>query len=177
MSSTYTITHGNAGSLTHWSTPGIEPATSWLTTEPQRELQDLIFIRVCPRLHSKNCSAWSVGPPQKHTYKQVGWNRRRHFLQECFLFIQGIIIFSISFTHFLTNFSLDSFNKWTASNYISLPVNLQALNLETKSAWSAKWKENKVNRDTLEGMAWGRNWIPEHHRISLNVQRGLQNHF
>ena len=28
MSSTYTIAHGNAGSLTHWARPGIEPSTS-----------------------------------------------------------------------------------------------------------------------------------------------------
>ena len=26
---TYTTAHGNAGSLTHWARPGIEPATSW----------------------------------------------------------------------------------------------------------------------------------------------------
>ena len=29
VSSTYTITHGNARSLTHQARPGIEPATSW----------------------------------------------------------------------------------------------------------------------------------------------------
>ena len=28
-SATYTTAHGNAGSLTHWARPGIEPATSW----------------------------------------------------------------------------------------------------------------------------------------------------
>ena len=28
-SATYTTAHGNAGSLTHWATPGIEPETSW----------------------------------------------------------------------------------------------------------------------------------------------------
>ena len=27
---TYTIAHGNAGSLTHWKRPGIEPASSWI---------------------------------------------------------------------------------------------------------------------------------------------------
>ena len=42
---TYTIAHGNAGSLTHWVRPGIEPASSWIlvgfiTTEPWGELQE-----------------------------------------------------------------------------------------------------------------------------------------
>ena len=42
---TYTKAHGNAGSLTHWARPGIEPgATSWflvrfVSTVPQRELR------------------------------------------------------------------------------------------------------------------------------------------
>ena len=30
MSATYITAHGNAGSLTHWMRPGIEPATSWV---------------------------------------------------------------------------------------------------------------------------------------------------
>ena len=29
MTVTYTTAHGNTGSLTHWTRPGIEPATSW----------------------------------------------------------------------------------------------------------------------------------------------------
>ena len=42
-SSTYTTTHGNTGSLTHWRRPGIEPATSCflvrsISTVPQWEL-------------------------------------------------------------------------------------------------------------------------------------------
>ena len=36
-SSTYTTGHGNAGSLTHWARPGIEPASSWI----------LVKIRFC----------------------------------------------------------------------------------------------------------------------------------
>lgn len=40
---TYTWAHGNAGSLTHWSRPGIEPAISWflvrfVSAAPGREL-------------------------------------------------------------------------------------------------------------------------------------------
>ena len=30
MSATYTTVHSNAGSLTHWVRPGIEPASSWI---------------------------------------------------------------------------------------------------------------------------------------------------
>ena len=30
MSTTYTTAHGNAGYLTHWARPGIEPASSWI---------------------------------------------------------------------------------------------------------------------------------------------------
>ena len=40
----YTTAHGNAGSLTHCTRPGIEPASAWIlegfiTAEPQWELQ------------------------------------------------------------------------------------------------------------------------------------------
>ena len=42
MSVTYTTAHSNAGSLTHWARPGIEPKTSWflvgfISAVPQRE--------------------------------------------------------------------------------------------------------------------------------------------
>jgi len=42
-SANYTTSHSNAGSLTHWVRPGIEPATSWflvrfVSAEPQWEL-------------------------------------------------------------------------------------------------------------------------------------------
>ena len=44
-SATYTTAHGNAGSLTCWVRPGIEPATSWflvgfVSTMPPRELHN-----------------------------------------------------------------------------------------------------------------------------------------
>ena len=47
-SATYTIAHGNAGSLTHGARPGIEPATSWFLVRfvsalPQRELH-ILFL-------------------------------------------------------------------------------------------------------------------------------------
>ena len=46
---TYTIAHSNAGSLTHWVRPGIEPATSWFLVwfffaEPWRELLESVFL-------------------------------------------------------------------------------------------------------------------------------------
>ena len=45
MSGTYTIAHGNTGSLTHWVSSGIEPASSWIlvgfvSTVPQQECRD-----------------------------------------------------------------------------------------------------------------------------------------
>ena len=48
MSETYTISHSNDGSLTHWAGPGIKPGSSWilvrfLTSEPRWELLH-IFI-------------------------------------------------------------------------------------------------------------------------------------
>ena len=41
--------HSNTGSLTHWTRPGIEPATSWflvrfVSTVPRRELPDLSIL-------------------------------------------------------------------------------------------------------------------------------------
>ena len=40
---TYTAAHDNAGFLTHWERPGIEPVSSWLlvgfmSAEPQQQL-------------------------------------------------------------------------------------------------------------------------------------------
>ena len=63
-SATYTTVHGNAGSLTHWARPGIEPSTSWFlvrfdVSAPRRELQCLVF-KVLSLLvfNIANCSAW-----------------------------------------------------------------------------------------------------------------------
>ena len=47
---TYTTAHGNAGSLTHWIRPGMEPATSWFLVRsvfaaPQWELPMYYFKR------------------------------------------------------------------------------------------------------------------------------------
>ena len=44
MSVTYTTAHSNTGSLTHWTRPGIEPATLWflvgfISTAPHQEQQ------------------------------------------------------------------------------------------------------------------------------------------
>ena len=46
---TYTTAQSNAGSLTHWEGPGIEPASSWIlvrfmSTESQRELRKSSYI-------------------------------------------------------------------------------------------------------------------------------------
>ena len=46
-----TTTHGNAGSLTQWARPGIEPATSWflvrfISTAPWQELLEKLFLTI-----------------------------------------------------------------------------------------------------------------------------------
>ena len=52
-SATYTTAHNNAGSLTHWVRPGIEPSTSWflvgfVSAAPRRELlNSLIYQILC----------------------------------------------------------------------------------------------------------------------------------
>ena len=54
MSVTYITAHGNAGSLTHWVRPRIEPTSSWIlvgfiTTKPWWKLQNktFLFIFIC----------------------------------------------------------------------------------------------------------------------------------
>ena len=49
MSETYTTAHSNARSSTHWTRPGIEPASSWLparfvSAEPRWELLNVYFL-------------------------------------------------------------------------------------------------------------------------------------
>ena len=49
MSATYTMTHGNSRSLTHWVRPGIKPMSSWtllgfITTEPWWELHQTPYF-------------------------------------------------------------------------------------------------------------------------------------
>ena len=48
-SATCFIAHGNAGSLTHWVIPGMEPVSLWMlirfvSTEPQKELLQLFYF-------------------------------------------------------------------------------------------------------------------------------------
>ena len=49
-SANYTATHGNAGFLTHWAGPGIEPVSSWMlvrfiSTEPRWEFPLNTFFK------------------------------------------------------------------------------------------------------------------------------------
>ena len=61
VSVTYTTTLSNAGSLTHWARPGIEPATSWL------------LVRLF--------NPWATkGTPQIQIFKSL-WNPRRRRVQ------------------------------------------------------------------------------------------------
>ena len=48
-----TTAHGNAGSLTHWSRPGIKPTSSWIlvrfiSTTIRQELYEPYFWEFCP---------------------------------------------------------------------------------------------------------------------------------
>ena len=61
MSANYTTAHGNAGSLTHWMRPGIEPASSWMLVR---------FINCCATtktplkmilMRFKCCSSYMTG--------------------------------------------------------------------------------------------------------------------
>ena len=49
-SMTYTTAHGNAGPLTHWARPGMQPTTSWflagfISTVPRRKLRELLLVK------------------------------------------------------------------------------------------------------------------------------------
>ena len=62
MSATYTTAHGNAGSLTHWARPGIEPATSWflvrfVSAVPQWELPGFLIFK-CTQLSTFLWRKW-----------------------------------------------------------------------------------------------------------------------
>ena len=56
----YTTAHSNAGSLTHWVRPGMEPASSWIlvgfvTAEPQQELPH--FCNLASAFYFYSCSS------------------------------------------------------------------------------------------------------------------------
>ena len=68
---TYTTAHCNAGSLTHWARPGIEPVSSWMlvrfiSLEPWQELHMLVtfwLVPMCLEINLLSCSPiliWAV---------------------------------------------------------------------------------------------------------------------
>ena len=66
-SATYTTAHSNAGSLTHWAGPGIEPATSWflvrfLSTAPRRELRQHLILEKPVTPSSVTKCFWTFSP-------------------------------------------------------------------------------------------------------------------
>ena len=64
MSATYTTAHGNVKSLTHWTGPGIEPASSWK-------------LDLFPPSHDGNsriCFYWRLPESQIHTLTSREWN-------------------------------------------------------------------------------------------------------
>ena len=67
MSATYTPAHINAGFLTHWARPGMEPAFSWIlvrfvSAEPWRELLYCILRSQHAALHIVSATP----PPKKN---------------------------------------------------------------------------------------------------------------
>ena len=61
-SATYTTAHGNAGSLTHWMSPGIEPASLWMLVRliSARPLWGLLKYLLVPCDWGQVC-LWKVG--------------------------------------------------------------------------------------------------------------------
>ena len=65
-SATYTTTHGNPGSLTHWARPGTKPVSSWIlvrfiSAEPPRELLFVCFWSITalwPYVSSRYTTWW-----------------------------------------------------------------------------------------------------------------------
>ena len=67
MSVTYTTAHGNAESLTHWTRPGIEPATSWflvgfVSAASRWELHDVAKVYVLAFEKRNVPGPWVLGP-------------------------------------------------------------------------------------------------------------------
>ena len=63
-SATHTTAHGNAGSLTHWVRPGIEPATSWflvrfVSSAPQWEPQHWYYKKSF-KYWEGSCQPWDI---------------------------------------------------------------------------------------------------------------------
>ena len=82
VSVTYTTAHGNTRSLTHWSRPGIEPASSWMlvrfvSTEPRQELLMSAFLSNKDTLKKEVFLGWIRWPIMKKF--SINQNRQNSF--------------------------------------------------------------------------------------------------
>ena len=101
MSATCTAAHGNAGCLTHWARPGIEPASSWIrvhycwvgfaAAEPWQERPHLIFnntliILICTGSWTLSCEVPIEDPAFCHLPQICScfWNSLMTFHQGTF---------------------------------------------------------------------------------------------
>ena len=67
LAATYTTAHINAGSPTHWASPGIEPSSPWIlaafnTTEPPQELQGLCHFLKMRQIWLQSLLSGSCAP-------------------------------------------------------------------------------------------------------------------
>ena len=80
---TYTTAHNNAGSLTHWARPGIEPASSWIlvgffSAAPQQEFPEPSFwpmslvLAIADHLNQIYCESFGL-QDQKNSHCLFHW--------------------------------------------------------------------------------------------------------
>ena len=97
---TYTTAHGNAGSLTHWPRPGIEPASSrmlvrFVSAEPRQELLSFVLYTL-----QKSVRIAMLNTISLH-YKN--W---RQFIENFFVDVLGLpCLCQIFVTFFLNHFT------------------------------------------------------------------------
>ena len=89
-SAIYITAHDNTGSVSHWTRPGIEPASSWIpvgfiTTEPQRELWFFLLV-------GSTCLRWVIWEEWERRYLPR-WSllSSRHIFKHIFTVVVTII--------------------------------------------------------------------------------------
>ena len=87
-SATYTTTHGNAGSLTHWARAGTEPATSWFLVgfvNPCTMMRNLSFFLIFKTFTSQLNPCLKVWNLRFHLSHQLHCYRNRKYGEIQFL--------------------------------------------------------------------------------------------
>ena len=149
--STYTTAH-NAGSLTHWTRPGIKPQTSWflvgfISAVPRRELQEFLHLWIF--LFITSCSCFM---DVKH------WHFKNHLL------VLILLLFPLSFFFviFISGFHFRGFPQMPSDSsiitYLKVMYEMKCpekANLETESilvvvwekGWGAGWERRLGKKD------------------------------